>query len=328
MRPMLDPRAGRAFAAVAALGLTYATGAVATRATAAAATPPTAAPAAPADPTTQLSSTRVRFGQRVFAHGVLPGAQRGIPVLLEYRAPQQSSWELLARAITRRGGRFTLHAPLTRSGLVRVTVESLTAPTQSLRALTAPGEQGDGVFVTVLPDLGVGHRNLDVHDGQRASVAGTVRPAVAGERVVLQLDDARGWRTVAHGRTGPRGRYRLAFPSGPVGTRRARLILSAPGEAPTVQPIGRENTYRPAGASYYDLGGTTACGGQLDAGTLGVANKTLPCGTLVTLRYGSRSVTVPVIDRGPYVAGRDYDLTVATKDALGFPSTGIVWATS
>jgi rare lipoprotein A (peptidoglycan hydrolase) len=34
-----------------------------------------------------------------------------------------------------------------------------------------------------------------------------------------------------------------------------------------------------------------------------------------------------VIDRGPYVGGRDWDLTGATKTRLGFPSTGTVWAT-
>jgi rare lipoprotein A len=30
---------------------------------------------------------------------------------------------------------------------------------------------------------------------------------------------------------------------------------------------------------------------------------------------------VRVIDRGPYVGGRDDDLTEATKERLGFPST-------
>ena len=44
---------------------------------------------------------------------------------------------------------------------------------------------------------------------------------------------------------------------------------------------------------------------------------TLPCGTMVTLRYGGRTITVPVIDRGPYVAGRDYDLTYATQGGPG-----------
>ena len=33
-----------------------------------------------------------------------------------------------------------------------------------------------------------------------------------------------------------------------------------------------------------------------------------------------------MIDRGPYVAGREFDLTEATKQKLGFASTGTVWA--
>jgi rare lipoprotein A (peptidoglycan hydrolase) len=64
----------------------------------------------------------------------------------------------------------------------------------------------------------------------------------------------------------------------------------------------------------------------LTSSTLGVANKTLPCGTLVTLRYRARSIRVPVVDRGPYVAGRDFDLTEATKRALGFEGVGQVWS--
>jgi rare lipoprotein A len=36
---------------------------------------------------------------------------------------------------------------------------------------------------------------------------------------------------------------------------------------------------------------------------------------------------VPVIDRGPYIAGREWDLTGATAAALGFPGLGqIRWA--
>jgi hypothetical protein len=91
----------------------------------------------------------------------------------------------------------------------------------------------------------------------------------------------------------------------------------------------RLTSYRQAGASYYGpglYGNGVACGGTLMPGTMGVANKTLPCGTRVKLRYHGRSVTVPVIDRGPYVAGRDYDLTEAVKDRLGFPGVGTVLA--
>lgn len=70
------------------------------------------------------------------------------------------------------------------------------------------------------------------------------------------------------------------------------------------------------------FGHGTACGGTLTANTWGIAHRTLPCGTLVTLTRGSRSVTVPVIDRGPY-SGATVDLTSRTKTYLGFVSGNV-----
>ena len=73
-------------------------------------------------------------------------------------------------------------------------------------------------------------------------------------------------------------------------------------------------------ASWYGpgfYGNRTACGQTYTPEILGVAHKTLPCGTLLTLTYGARAVTVAVIDRGPYIAGRTLDLSTATKLALG-----------
>jgi rare lipoprotein A (peptidoglycan hydrolase) len=73
-------------------------------------------------------------------------------------------------------------------------------------------------------------------------------------------------------------------------------------------------------ASWYGpgfYGNRTACGQTYTPEIQGVAHKTLPCGTLLTLSYGSRVVTVAVIDRGPYIAGRTLDLSNATKLALG-----------
>ena len=80
-------------------------------------------------------------------------------------------------------------------------------------------------------------------------------------------------------------------------------------------------------ASFYGaplFGNGVACGGILHPWTLGVANKTLPCGTKVVFQYGSRAIEVKVIDRGPYIAGREWDLTAATAVALHFPGLGPV----
>jgi Lytic transglycolase len=59
------------------------------------------------------------------------------------------------------------------------------------------------------------------------------------------------------------------------------------------------------------IGSGTACGQRYTKTIMGVAHRTLPCGTLVTFRNpaNGRQVTVPVIDRGPYVAGRQWDLS-------------------
>ena len=62
-------------------------------------------------------------------------------------------------------------------------------------------------------------------------------------------------------------------------------------------------------------------------GTIGVAHKTLPCGSKLTLRHRGRTLRVRVIDRGPYVGGREYDLTEATARRLHFSGHGPILTT-
>jgi Lytic transglycolase len=52
---------------------------------------------------------------------------------------------------------------------------------------------------------------------------------------------------------------------------------------------------------------------------IGVAHRTLRCGTMLVLEYRGRTMTVPVIDRGPYIAGRTLDLSNATRLAIACP---------
>lgn len=71
-------------------------------------------------------------------------------------------------------------------------------------------------------------------------------------------------------------------------------------------------------ASYYSLpGNQTACGEVFYESTVGVANKTLPCGTSVEI-CATRCAAIPVIDRGPYVEDRTFDLTPAAGEKIGF----------
>ena len=73
------------------------------------------------------------------------------------------------------------------------------------------------------------------------------------------------------------------------------------------------------GPGFY--GKQTACGQTLTPGVVGVANRTLPCGTLVKVTYKGHSLTVPVLDRGPYSHGADWDLTAGAAEALGVTET-------
>jgi rare lipoprotein A (peptidoglycan hydrolase) len=85
--------------------------------------------------------------------------------------------------------------------------------------------------------------------------------------------------------------------------------------------------FRSAGASWYGpglYGNKTACGMVLRPSTLGVANKTLPCGTAVKFVYQGHILITQVIDRGPYVKGRAWDLTAAASEALEFDGAGLL----
>ena len=81
-------------------------------------------------------------------------------------------------------------------------------------------------------------------------------------------------------------------------------------------------------ASWYGpglYGNRTACGQLYTPELVGVAHRTLPCGTMLELEFRGRVVRVPVIDRGPFIAGRTLDLSNATRAALACSDLCPVW---
>src|SRR3954471_15693088 len=88
---------------------------------------------------------------------------------------------------------------------------------------------------------------------------------------------------------------------------------------------GTETGAQPEG-SYQAIAGSsgpgafnrrTACGSILRPETIGVAHPTLPCGVRVFISYRGKTVLTQVLDRGPYVPGRQFDLTDALARYLG-----------
>jgi rare lipoprotein A len=188
----------------------------------------------------------------------------------------------------------------------------------STAALTAPEATTAGGSVTGItlkaPRTAMAHRSVTFRGQVTPAGSRSVVVEVAGQEL--------------HARSSEDGRYRVRWSVPGSGVYRARA--AAAGNTAVHSHPARVNVYRTAAASYYGpglYGGGLACGGTLTPGKMGVANKTLPCGAKVTLRYRGHTVTVPVVDRGPYSGNREYDLTAATKAKLGFPSTGTVLTT-
>ena len=89
---------------------------------------------------------------------------------------------------------------------------------------------------------------------------------------------------------------------------------------------GRLPTFS-AVASWYGPGFTRAhmaSGEPYDPNAFSTASRTLKLGTMLRIGYGGRVVTVRVNDRGPYVKGRDLELSQAAAAALGLPGVGTV----
>lgn len=165
------------------------------------------------------------------------------------------------------------------------------------------------------------------------AVTGTAPASDAGD--VIEIDE-RGsgagapWTQAALAPIRSGGSFAAVWAPGRNGqfTIRAELqgtqaTASAPAPAVTV------TVYRRSLATLYGpgfWGQQTACGEVLRRRTLGVANRTLKCGTPVAIYYKGRTLTVPVIDRGPYAHGANWDLTMATARALGIPGTAVIGA--
>ena len=77
-------------------------------------------------------------------------------------------------------------------------------------------------------------------------------------------------------------------------------------------------------ASWYDLPGRQmADGAVFEPWEMVAASRTLPFGARLQVGYEGRSVEVMVTDRGPWVVGRDLDLSEGAARALGMIEQGV-----
>jgi rare lipoprotein A len=198
-----------------------------------------------------------------------------------------------------------------------------------------PGGTGGAQYGAPLGEIG----SPALHALGQALLGSTVHfggSATPGTTVTIQrLDPHTGqWVDAATAQVDDNGAFVADWRANHIGIVSVRAVpgTDAQAHASDADPALRITVYRPALATWYGpgfYGHRTACGGRLTRDTLGVAHRGLPCGRQVALYYRGRTLTVPVVDRGPY--GRrdaDYDLTAATARALGFTHTDTIGAVS
>jgi rare lipoprotein A len=172
--------------------------------------------------------------------------------------------------------------------------------------------------------------------GHTTHVRGTLAGA-AGQSVVVERRKGDGpWERTAIAQADDHGTFDAVWRTDHIGHFALRAVAAEQqGEtgaaAATALPSRDVTVYRRTVATWYGpgfYGRRTACGQRLTHRLLGVAHRTLPCGTKVALLYKGRTITVPVVDRGPFAHGADFDLTYATARALGFAATARLGAVS
>jgi rare lipoprotein A len=168
-------------------------------------------------------------------------------------------------------------------------------------------------------------------------------PSAANLGVVVQRQlRTSEWVQTATATADPNGNFSAVWHANAAGLFPVRAIpADDPGSAPlaavsTTSPVDALSAplmmvYAPAIATWYGpgfFGHKMACGHTLTQRTLGVANRTLPCGTQVALAYAGRKIIVPVVDRGPYANHAHWDLTYRTAKILQMPGKNWIGAVS
>ncbi|MDZ4177971.1 MAG: septal ring lytic transglycosylase RlpA family protein [Coriobacteriia bacterium] len=125
-----------------------------------------------------------------------------------------------------------------------------------------------------------------------------------------------------------------SIPTGASIPRATATVDSHPG-VEYVIPAYMPRQYRTTGQTFTAVcswygpgfnGRGTASGQTFNEDDLTCASKTLPFGTVLALTRGDRRVIVYVNDRGPYIAGRDIDLSKAAAGVLGIGGVSSVTA--
>ncbi|MDQ4146006.1 MAG: hypothetical protein M3198_20115 [Actinomycetota bacterium] len=257
------------------------------------------------EPVIDRFSDTVGYRSSIQLAGHVTGRPAGVKVVLQRRFAHSKQWWPIDSATTGTRGRVAFRRPGPRyTGRYRFKTEQA---------------KSNPVTIRVRPALDLELGRSDVMEGARVTVKGTLRPAVPGRTAAVSWRVEGEWRLIDRVKVGD-GRFRQSLRVGSPGRRRVKVTFLKDSHNIWARAGDLLRVHRSSPATWYGpgfFGNRTACGQTYDRNLLGVAHRTLPCGTMVSALYKGRSVRVPVVDRGPY-GHSQWDLTDETADRLGF----------
>lgn len=270
----------------------------------------------------RLNAKRVNFGDQLKVTGRTSKHLRRQIVFLEKHTPQ-GIWVPVAKTRVGKKGLFAFNMRPQKTLKLRVTWQPVLNSTHAARFTPATSRV---VTVKIAPRIKIRQKQVRVSAGKKMVVAGQLQPVEPDLPMALQIKSHNKWKTIARTRTGLLGRFRLTAKRNKNMWGQTRVITGANSNVarstvglPTIMPPVH---FRTELASWYGAedgyGKRTACGHVYSSSIHGVAHKTLPCGKSVVIRYRGRTMKTRVIDRGPFIPGRNWDLSNATAHALGF----------
>ena len=267
------------------------------------------------EPVIDSAPDRVELGRGATIVGHLEGWTAGDEVSL-HRLRGDRWQEVDTEAVNERGVvRFTIRE-LYRTSAFRL---AFVDPTSGDQTFSDPAKIAVKSLISVR--LSKGH----VMSGRTVTVQGRLKPEGAARPVIVQQRVGDRWRS--RGTAYARDTYfALRFEVNRVGYHPIRVIFHGDRANTGARALAPLRVYDPAPATWYGpgfYGNRTACGQTLTTETLGVAHRSLPCGTKVSVLFEGRTIAVPVIDRGPY-SHADWDLTQETAERLGFSGTDTI----
>lgn len=186
---------------------------------------------------------------------------------------------------------------------------------------------------SLLADLQAQDRTLEQELDSRIAALSTL--LAEQESVVIQLTVEAREALLATRQFNASTRQQWRAASIPIGTdipRSTATVDSQPGLTYVISSY-MPRTYRSSGETYAAVcswygpgfnGRGTASGQIFNEDDFTCASRTLPFGTVLALTRGDRRIIVYVNDRGPFIDGRDLDLSKAAASALGFSGVATV----